>query len=189
MKQVGVQSIMVQPVVSRGRIVALLNLMYTTESGRRYGRDDPGLAAEMALHASYVIENARLLKDLRASEARFRIRGELEGRWDPARVQQALSNLVGNALEYGDLRSPVRLSVIGSDEAVVVKVRNGGPPIPTELRPALFEPFSRGPTSPHGLGLGLFIVKEIAAAHGGTIDVESSAEIGTVFTLVLPRAA
>jgi signal transduction histidine kinase len=57
------------------------------------------------------------------------------------------------------------------------------------LRPVLFEAFSRGVNSAHGLGLGLFIAKEIAFAHGGTIDVESSAETGTTFTLVLPRTA
>jgi signal transduction histidine kinase len=116
-------------------------------------------------------------------------RGELQGRWDPARVGEAISNLLANALAHGDPRSPVGLSVDGSAEAVVVKVRNEGPAIPSELRPVLFEPFSRGSTSAHGLGLGLFIVKEIATAHGGSIDVESSADTGTVFTLVLPRVA
>jgi signal transduction histidine kinase len=73
LKQMGIQSILVQPVVSRGQIVAIFNLIYTTESGRRYGRGDPELAAEMALHAAHIIENARLLRDLRASEARFRV--------------------------------------------------------------------------------------------------------------------
>jgi PAS domain S-box-containing protein len=406
LKQVGVQSIMVQPVVSRRQIVAIFSLMYTTESGRRYGLGDPELAQEMALHAAHIIENARLLRDLRATEARFRVtlagartavfeqdsslryrwhynpfvpvdllgrtdeevfpadeaasltalkrrvmesgesafrelaltingergiyresveamvdqagkpvgivgsatditeekrtqhqldqalglrdrmmgvlghdlrnplnatkvtaatllrgdlpeavrekiavigraadrmseiietlldlarvrgqggfpvtrvptdlgeitrgvaselaaafpnralqvdaRGDLEGRWDPARVGQAISNLLANALEHGDPGRPVGLSVDGWGGAVVVKVKNDGPPIPSDLQPLLFEPFSRGSTSRHGLGLGLFIVKEIAAAHGGSIDVESSAETGTVFTLVLPRAA
>jgi signal transduction histidine kinase len=116
------------------------------------------------------------------------VRGELEGRWDPARIGQAIANLVANALEHGDPRGPVRLSVDGSGKAVVVKVKNDGPPIPSELRPVLFEAFSRGDRSRPGLGLGLFIVKEIVVAHGGTIDVESSAEDGTVFKLVLPRA-
>jgi signal transduction histidine kinase len=116
------------------------------------------------------------------------VKGELKGQWDPARVGQAISNLLANALEHGDPHRPVGLSVDGSDDAIVVKVRNEGPPIPPELRPVLFQPFARGSTSPHSLGLGLFIVKEIAAAHGGTIDVESSAETSTVFTLVLPRA-
>jgi GAF domain-containing protein len=73
MKQVGVQSMMVQPVVLRGQTVAIFNLMYTAESGRRYGRGDPELAAEMALHTAHIVENAKLLRDLRASEARFRL--------------------------------------------------------------------------------------------------------------------
>jgi PAS domain S-box-containing protein len=405
MNQMGVHSLMAQPVVSRGQIVGIFTLMYTTESGRRYGLGDPELAGELALHAAHIIENARLLRDLRATEARFRVslagartavfeqdsslryrwhynpfvpisllgrkdeevfpadeaadltalkrrvmesgestveekaltiggergiyresleamrdhtgkpvgiigsatditeekrtqhqlgqalgfrdrmmgvlghdlrsplnaaklaaatlllgdlpdavrekvtvidraadrmsemietlldlarvrgqgglpvtrvttdlgeiargvasefaaafpdrtlevdaRGELEGRWDPARVGEAISNLLANALEHGDPHKPVSLSLVGSAEAVVVKVRNEGPAIPSELRPVLFEAFSRGSTSPQGLGLGLFIVKEIATAHGGSIDVESSAETGTVFTLVLPRA-
>jgi signal transduction histidine kinase len=406
LKQLGVQSMMVQPVVLRGETVAIFNLMYTTESGRRYGRGDPELAAEMALHTAHIIENARLLRDLRASEARFRIaiagaktvvfeqdsslrytwcfnplapfltllgrtdeetfsaddaavltalkrrvlesgarssqeleltirgerrtyresteavrdaagkpvgiigsatditderrtrqqladalcfrdrmmgvlghdlrtplsaaklaaatlrrenltegaqervaiieratnrmsemiatlldfartrdhgelpvtrvptniaavardvaselatsapgralqvdvQGEVEGSWDPARIGQAIMNLVANALQHGDPRGPVRLSVDGSGDAVVVTVKNDGPPITPELRPVLFEAFSRGDRTRPGLGLGLFIVKEIVAAHGGTIEVESSAESGTVFKLVLPRA-
>jgi signal transduction histidine kinase len=406
LKQMGVQSVLVQPVVSRGQTVALFNLMYTTESGRRYGLGDPEVAAEMALHAAHIIENARLLRDLRASDARFRIslagaktvvfeqdsslryrwhhnplvefnplgrtdeesfsaddaarltslkrrvleaggtsseeieltlrgerriyrqalealpdhtgkprgiigsatditdekhlqqqlsealgfrdrmigvlghdlrnplstvkatamtlqredlteaasrkvttieravdrmteliatlldfvrvRGEgglpvtrvptnlgaivkdvadefaaaspdralqidapdeLDGQWDPARVGQAISNLVANALKHGEAGRPVHISVEASGEAVAVKVKNDGRPIASELRPVLFEPFAHRDGSPHGLGLGLFIVKEIAVAHGGTIDFESSAETGTVFTLVLPRAA
>ncbi len=104
-------------------------------------------------------------------------------------MKQAISNLVGNAMRYGDLRRPVHVYVEGSGEAVVLKVRNEGPPIPSDLRPVLFDAFSRGDTSPHGLGLGLFIVKQIALAHDGTIDAESSAEAGTTLTLVLPRAA
>jgi signal transduction histidine kinase len=405
MREVGVQSLIVQPVVSRGQIVAIFNLMYTAESGRRYGRSDPALAEEMAVHAAHIIENARLLRDLRATEARFRValaaartavfeqdsslryrwyynplipftlhgrtqteafspedaalltrlkqrvlesggkateelevtlggesriyresveamhdhagrtigvigaatditeekrtqqqladalefrdlmlgvlghdlrdplsvvtlcaaavlrqdlpeatrakiatiehaaermsemiatlldftrmrgerrmpitkvptdlgmlareitseltttfpdrtlqvdvQGNVEGRWDSARVGQAISNLVANALKHGDPHAPVHLLVDGSGDAVVVTVKNEGPPIPFELRPALFEAFSRGKTSAHGLGLGLFIVKEVAVAHGGTIDVESSAERGTIFTLVLPRS-
>jgi PAS domain S-box-containing protein len=405
LREVGAQSLMVQPVVSRRQIVGIFTLLYTTESGRRYGLGDPELAGEMALHAAHLLENARLLRDLRATDARFRVtlagartaifeqdsslryrwhynpfvpinlvgrtdeeifpadeaafltslkrrvmesgesahrelaltidgeraiyresleairdhagrpvgivgsatditeekrtqeqlseaigfrdrmmgvlghdlrnpltaatvaatallredlpegarrkvvvieratarmaemietlldlarvrgrggleairvptdlgvvarevasefgaafpkrtihvelRGDLAGEWDPARVGQAISNLVANALDHGDPSSPVALSVDGSGEAGVVKVRNDGPPIPPELRAILFEPFSRGSKSPHGLGLGLFIVKEIASAHGGSIHVESSAETGTVFTLVLPKS-
>ena len=68
----------------------------------------------------------------------------------------------------------------------VVTVRNGGPAIPAEQLPNLFDAFRRGGKSPAGLGLGLFIVREIVRAHEGTIDVASSSE-GTTFTMRLPR--
>jgi PAS domain S-box-containing protein len=405
LSQAGVRSLMVQPVVLRGKVVAILTLMYTTESGRRYGRDDPPLAAELSLHAAQIIENALLLRDLRSTEARFRVslagaktvvfeqdeslryrwhydalaphsfkgrteeeafpaeeaallkglkrgvleegsgftqelaltmggerrifresveatrdqcgkivgvigsatditeekrmqehlreaidfrdrvtgvlghdlrnpltavttaatavlkqdtseavrekarviqraagrmteminslcdltrvqatgrlpvsraptdlagaardvveetctawpdrrvdldlKGNLAGRWDPARLEQAMSNLLANGLQHGDPRKPVSVSLDGTGEEVVLKVRNDGPPIPSYMLPVLFEPFSRGEASPHGLGLGLFVVKQIIVAHDGMIDVESTPEKGTAFTVRLPRA-
>jgi signal transduction histidine kinase len=405
---VGVRSIMVQPVMSRGKLIAIFTFLYTTESGRRYGSDHPALTAELALHAGHIIENARLLSDLRTTEARFRVavaaaktvvyendaslryrwwynplgldsadvvmgktvnesfspedaeiitalkrralrgesvreevsltlsgarrqfreaveplrdgvnnvvgvigaatditeqkrvqerlgealrfrdrmlavlqhdlrnplnavtmaaaaalrqdlpdelrlklqviqksadrmmemiatlldftragiegtlpiarsqadlgpsaqkvveeareawpgraiacetRGDLKGEWDRARIEEAMSNLVANALQHGDPRTPVRVSIDGTGEVVVLKVQNEGPPIPGDLIAVLFEPFSRGDAAPTGLGLGLFIVKQIATAHGGTVQVESNAEAGTTFTLLLARAA
>jgi signal transduction histidine kinase len=406
MSTAGFRSVMVQPVASRGRTAALITLVYTTDSQRRYGRDDPPLAEELALHASHIIENARLLSDLRASEARFRasvasartivyeqdtalryvwyynpifplsltgktqeesyspeearllagikqrvldtgqslckelsltlgdeprvysvaieplrdhagkivgiagsatditeekqtqrrlhetldfrnrmmgilghdlrnplnavamaarallkvgrlseedsgkarliqratermmeliatlldvtrveslgrlpvsplptdlgararevvdearaswpdrtidleLRGDLFGSWDPGRMAQAISNLIANALRYGDPARPTSVSVEGKGSVVVLKVRNEGPPISADLIPVLFEPFSRGSAdlSPQGLGLGLYIVKQIAVAHDATIDVESNNDV-TVFTMLLPR--
>jgi GAF domain-containing protein len=73
MREAGVRSIMVQPIVSRGEAVAILTLIHTTESGRRYSHDDPPLVREFALHAAHLIENARLLTELRASDNRFRV--------------------------------------------------------------------------------------------------------------------
>jgi signal transduction histidine kinase len=72
---------------------------------------------------------------------------------------------------------------------VVLTVKNEGFPISPELIPIFFEPFRLGARerSPHGLGLGLYIVRQIVLAHDGTIDVDSSAERGTTFTLRLPR--
>jgi PAS domain S-box-containing protein len=409
MNQAGVHSLMVQPVVSRGQIVAIITLLYTTESGRRYGQDDPPLTAEIALHAAHIVENTRLLRELRASEARFRmslagakaavfeqdaslryrwyygpqaplslvgktdeesfpeqdaaaltsikrhvlesgegsneeltvtvggerrdlrqateatrdsrgkvvgiigsaiditqekrtqrqlresvtfrdrmmgvlghdlrnplaavnaaadaalqrdladdvrrkvqviqraagrmtemietllyltrvetfgtlpitrvptdlsaavrrvvdeahfarpnrsieleVRGDTNSVWDPARIEQAIGNLVANALQHGDPRSAVHVAVDGTaQEAVVLTVQNEGTPISIDRIPGLFEPFSRGPSdaSPTGLGLGLFIVKQITVAHGGAVGVESTAEGGTVFTMRLPRQA
>lgn len=117
----------------------------------------------------------------------LQLKGNLAGRWDRARIAQALSNLLANALQHGDPRAPVYISFDGTGDEVVVKVKNEGPPIRSEMVPVIFDPFSRGPATPHGLGLGLFIVKQIVVAHNGTIDIESTLETGTVFTLRLPR--
>ena len=73
LSQMRVRSVVIVPLVSRGRIAGIISCAYTEESGRRYGRDDPALAEELALHAAQAFENARLMKDLQSSEARFRI--------------------------------------------------------------------------------------------------------------------
>ena len=117
-------------------------------------------------------------------------RGDLRGRWDPDRLAQVLSNLSANAAQHGDPGQPltVRLDGLGPD-AVTVSVENGGM-IPAELLPLVFEPFRQGErreTKSSGLGLGLYISKEIALAHGGDLQVSSTPEIGTRFTLRLPR--
>ena len=104
-------------------------------------------------------------------------------------MAQAFANLLSNAASYGD-PSNLQISVDGLDEAILVRIHNKGPAIPSWLLPVMFEPFSRGHVdvvSPHGLGLGLFVVKEIVASHGGSIDVESMDEAGTTFTIRLPR--
>jgi len=120
--------------------------------------------------------------------------GDARGAWDPARLAQVVSNLVGNALKHGARRAPVRVSVRGGEGEVVLEVQNQGPAIAPELLPVLFEPFRRGstpreaPSHARGVGLGLYIVRQIVNAHGGTISVESTAEQGTTFTVRLPRA-
>jgi two-component system sensor histidine kinase/response regulator len=111
--------------------------------------------------------------------------GELQGSWDNARIEQALSNLIVNAIQHGVGSVTLTLSGRAGDHAVVT-VRNGGPPIPAEQLPNLFDAFRRGGKSPAGLGLGLFIVREIVRAHDGTIEVASSSG-GTTFTMRLPR--
>jgi signal transduction histidine kinase len=113
--------------------------------------------------------------------------GRLTGDWDPARIEQALSNLIANAVQHGG--DDVRLVASGEDrDQVVVTVRNGGHPIPPQQLPTLFDAFQKGENSPAGLGLGLFIVREIVNAHEGTVAVSSSAE-GTVFSFRLPRTS
>jgi signal transduction histidine kinase len=120
-----------------------------------------------------------------AARIEVRVEGELRGSWDRARVEQALSNLVVNAIQHGVGDVILTLSG-GAGEYVDVTVRNGGAPIPAEQLPNLFDAFHRGDRSRAGLGLGLFIVREIVRAHGGTIDVASSSD-GTTFTMRLPR--
>jgi signal transduction histidine kinase len=118
--------------------------------------------------------------------------GDANGTWDPGRIAQVVSNLVGNALTHGDPGAPVHLSVEGEPRAVTLKVHNLGPAIVPEQIPVLFEPFRRGATSEgtsvsRGLGLGLHIAKQIVIAHGGSISVQSSAAEGTTFCVGLPR--
>jgi signal transduction histidine kinase len=144
--------------------------------------------ADLGVLAREVVEESRAAKPGRTIE--LDLRGDLHGRWDAGRVGEAISNLVTNALHHGDPREPVRLSVDGLGAEVALQVKNEGPPIPVELMPVLFEPFTRGASEDaptRGLGLGLYIVRQVALAHGGRIEVESSAEAGTTFTMVLPR--
>ena len=123
--------------------------------------------------------------------------GDLNLQADAARLQQALSNLLSNAVQHGDRSAPVTLSACGEPDAVVLKVSNAGEPIPPDALPAIFEPLVQAPNasaqaqerSNTSLGLGLFIVREIVLGHGGTVTVESSAAAGTVFTIRLPRTA
>jgi len=102
---------------------------------------------------------------------------------------------MSNAVQHGSRQSPVTLTADGEADAIVLKVSNSGDPIPSDQLQAIFEPLVQAPNagaevherSKTSLGLGLFIVREIVLAHGGTISVESSAAAGTVFTIRLPR--
>ncbi|TNC49644.1 GAF domain-containing sensor histidine kinase [Rubellimicrobium rubrum] len=109
-------------------------------------------------------------------------------RADPQRLGQLLSNLLSNAVTHGAAGAPIRVEASDGDGVLRLSVTNQGPPIPEEVRPSLFLPFVRGDDRANlqGLGLGLYIACEIARAHGGTLDVESSEAEGTTFTLTLP---
>jgi signal transduction histidine kinase len=109
-------------------------------------------------------------------------------RCDRARIQQLASNLLSNALAYGAPESPVRLTALAGPDELVLEVWNDGNPIPEDSLPFLFEPFRRPSSSGQGegLGLGLHICAQIVAAHGGTLQVVSTAEHGTRFTARLP---
>jgi signal transduction histidine kinase len=125
---------------------------------------------------------------------RFQSAGDLTGEWDADRLRQAVSNLMGNAVQHGAESAPIELKVKGETSDVVVTVYNGGPPIPPGELPKIFDPLVRGSSAEHpksnrpgSIGLGLYIAREIARSHGGTIAVSSSQNAGTTFTVRLPR--
>src|SRR4051794_38390989 len=123
----------------------------------------------------------------------FRLKGddELPGEWDKNRLCQLVSNLVGNAVQHGADNSPVTITAKRTADGVEVSVHNEGTPIPRDKMPKLFDSFYRldngeADTCSSSLGLGLYICKEIVAAHMGTIDVQSSRNEGTTFIVRLP---
>ena len=115
--------------------------------------------------------------------------GDTDGTWDAERLKQLISNLLLNAVQYGS-GERITVTAAGEQEAVVLEVHNEGVSIRPELITTIFDPLVRGDDSNEdrtGLGLGLFIVKEIVSAHHGTIAVDSVQNAGTTFTVRLPR--
>ncbi len=127
-----------------------------------------------------------VLVDLRAAHGdRFHLKApdRVDGVWCADALKRAVFNLAENAIKYGDRTLPVTVNLETLQGGVYISVHNFGPPIPDAERESLFSPFRRGSTASQGWGLGLTAVKEIAAAHGGSVTVESAAEEGTTFTL------
>ena len=118
------------------------------------------------------------------------VHGALPGiRGDRARLRQVLGNLIENAVKYSPEGGEVRVSAAAANGAVRIAVRDAGPGIPPDQQRRIFEKFGRvdvpGASKP-GTGLGLFIARSIAEAHGGSLDVSSGPEPGSTFTLTLP---
>ena len=153
-----------------------------------------GLHRDTVDLATICIEEVELLRAaLPDVEISFRSEGRSLGSFDGSRVREAVGNLVTNAARYGTAGAVIDVVLVGKVDQVRLSVSNAGVPIPKEDLHSLFEPLRRGRPLDEvadraNLGLGLFIVREIAKAHGGEIQVES-AEGTTVFTMVLPHAA
>ena len=115
--------------------------------------------------------------------------GEGECVADADRIEQLVGNLVGNAVAYGEADAPIAVRSEIHAEHFVIAVHNTGTPIPLDAQATLFQPLVRGTEvgANRSVGLGLFIVSEIAKAHGGKVAVSSSAEAGTLFLARFPR--
>jgi phosphoserine phosphatase RsbU/P len=120
-------------------------------------------------------------------ELRLAAEEGIRGSWDRLWLIEMLSNLVGNALEHGDPSAPIIVHARKRENAAQLEVVNQGPTIPRELWRDIFEPFRRARVTArgNGVGLGLYIVAQIAAAHGGRVEV-SSLRRTTRFTVTLP---
>lgn len=136
-----------------------------------------------------VIEELRTINPSR--EFTYEVSGSGKGEWDPTRLRQLISNLLGNAVQHGFQSTPIGLFINDQGDDIVLGVRNHGNPIPRDSQTIIFDPLRRNSseelTRPAGsIGLGLYIAREVATAHGGAINV-SSGEDETVFLVRLPR--
>ena len=135
-----------------------------------------------------------VIDEVRAANPGLDIRDELliDGvvRCDQGRIQQVLSNLMGNAVSHGAQDQPIVVRAAIENEKLVLSVTNGGDPIPPDDLPKIFLPYWRPAHSKPGggLGLGLYICAEIITAHGGSLEVTSSVAEGTRFVATLPVA-
>jgi two-component system sensor histidine kinase/response regulator len=126
--------------------------------------------------------------EFRDHDAKFvvRVEGDPVGAWDPDRLLQLLSNLLGNAVQHGASGEPITIDIdAGNGEAVVIVIANTGT-LPEAVRHNLFAPFVRSTDRSGGTGLGLFIVDQIARGHGGQVTADSH-DGRTAFTVRLPR--
>jgi signal transduction histidine kinase len=174
------------------RIESLLNdLLDYVRSGIGEGMRVAPTAVDLGQVCAKVVNELEGLYPNR--EIRIDSRGELAGVCDEQRIAQAVSNLISNAIKYGSADAPVQVNLSGEeDDEITISVKNAGPVIALETLETLFEPLVRGVSGDKtgvNLGLGLYIVREIAQAHGGSAHVTSSTEAGTVFEIRLPRHA
>lgn len=146
---------------------------------------------ELSAVAEQVVEEFRSYNP--DSDIRYDIKGNCLGEWDAGRVAQIFQNLIGNALQYGTKEKPITVEMEDLQDHVFIKVHNHGTPITEPEQQRLFDLLHRHTDAAkegrftQNLGLGLYIVREIAIAHGGDVDVTSSEESGTTFTVRLPR--
>jgi signal transduction histidine kinase len=146
---------------------------------------------DLALMCKEMVEEAKAYHPDRQID--LHSRSTLSWRFDRSRMEQVLTNLIGNAIQHGEANAPITVVLEAADGHASLSVHNSGWPIDNSARASLFNPLTRHLRSDDdkygaeaGLGLGLFIASAIVSAHQGQIDVQSEADSGTIFTVRLP---
>lgn len=172
------------------RMAALIDNVMDFARGRLGGglSVDKRVTNSLETTLKHVVAEFQIKMPARLIETEFFLAEPVE--CDTMRISQLASNLLGNALTHGDQTQPVKVSAVTAEGSFVFSVANGGDPIPTLVLDRVFEPFSRGAhrASLQGLGLGLYIARQIAEAHAGRIEVVSTPQ-ETRFTCRIPLRA
>ncbi|AKT42972.1 GAF domain-containing protein [Chondromyces crocatus] len=162
----------------------LLDLSLLTAGNMKLRREEVDLASA-ARDAAHRFQE---MLSRAGCELHLSVSGPAKGWWDRTRIDQVLTHLLSNAIKYG-AGAPIDLLVEGDESAVRIVVRDRGIGIPVEQQTRIFGRFERAVSEHHygGFGLGLWIVKQILDALGGTITVQSAPQQGSTFTVELPR--
>lgn len=141
---------------------------------------------DLAQSARDVLEQFADTASVAGCSVSLRTEGPVIGTWDKMRMEQVLTNLLANAVKYG-ARAPVEIAVWSEESAAVMEVTDDGPGIPKEDLSRIFERFERAHSLRHGgLGLGLYVARQIAAAHGGTVSARNAEGHGACLTVRVP---
>lgn len=156
----------------------------------RFGSGVPIVRADIDLTAVLQDVASEVTASFPGSVVQIETSGDLRGQWDADRLAQAITNLACNAVQHG-FKAPISVAALGMPDEVVISVQNEGPVIRGEQLREIFLALKAdkpdGGRDRHHLGLGLYIVDQIVSAHGGSIEVSSSEEQGTTFSIRLPR--
>jgi len=163
-------------VASASRMGELIDVVVDFSRSRLGG----GLILERRFDDQVAVALRKILAELQAGKAKQQVESQIDVPvpvyCDLKRLAQLATNLIGNALTYGDPDQPIRVAATTDDGWFELSVANAGKPIPEALLQSIFEPFARGTVQPRreGLGLGLYISHQIALAHGGELSVSST---------------